>query len=47
MELWEEQENTCERAVLVGLHANTFTKEEDASWESLDELEDLLETAGG
>lgn len=47
MELWEEQENTCERAVLVGLHANTFTKEEDASWESLDELEDLLKTAGG
>jgi GTP-binding protein HflX len=47
MDLWEEQEETCERAVLVGLHANNFTKEEDASWASLDELEDLLETAGG
>ena len=36
-----------DRAVLVGLHASVFTPEEDASWETLDELEALLETAGG
>ena len=35
------------RAVLVGLHASVFTAEEDATWETLDELEALLETAGG
>ncbi len=44
---WEEHQEEQERAVLVGLHANVFTAEEDASWSSLDELEDLLETAGG
>lgn len=43
----EEVSETRERAVLVGLHANNFTDEEDASWATLDELEDLLETAGG
>lgn len=36
-----------ERAVLIGLHANIFDAEQDATWETLDELEDLLETAGG
>ena len=36
-----------ERAVLVGLHASVFKEDEDASWETLDELEALLETAGG
>lgn len=47
MNPWQEEWQECERAVLVGLHASTFTEEQDASWESLDELEDLLETAGG
>ncbi len=46
MEEWME-EMEPERAVLVGLHASVFTAEEDASWETLDELEALLETAGG
>ncbi len=36
-----------ERAVLVGLNADCFTKEQTASDESLEELEALLETAGG
>lgn len=40
-------ERVIERAILVGLHAATFTAEEDASWDTLDELEALLETAGG
>jgi GTP-binding protein HflX len=38
---------TIERAVLVGLNADVFTKEETATEETLDELEALLETAGG
>ena len=46
MEDWME-EMEPDRAVLVGLHASVFTAEEDASWETLDELEALLETAGG
>lgn len=46
MEEWME-EMEPERAVLVGLHASVFKDEEDASWETLDELEALLETAGG
>ncbi len=46
MEEWVE-EMEPDRAVLVGLHASVFTAEEDASWETLDELEALLETAGG
>lgn len=37
----------CERAVLVGLNADCFTKEQTATDETLEELEDLLETAGG
>jgi len=36
-----------ERAVLVGLNADSFRKEETATDETLDELEALLETAGG
>ncbi|MGM9660268.1 MAG: GTPase HflX [Faecousia sp.] len=36
-----------ERAVLVGLNADCFTDEQTATAESLEELEDLLETAGG
>ena len=41
------QEHTIERAVLVGLNADCFSKEETASEASLEELEALLETAGG
>ena len=40
-------EQTQERAVLVGLNADCFTKEQIATDETLDELEALLETAGG
>ena len=40
-------ENQTERAVLVGLNADTFTKEQTATDETLEELEALLETAGG
>ena len=36
-----------ERAVLVGLNADCFTKEQTATDEPLEELEALLETAGG
>ncbi len=36
-----------ERAVLVGLNADCFTEEQTATEESLEELDDLLETAGG
>ncbi|MBQ1410736.1 MAG: GTPase HflX [Oscillospiraceae bacterium] len=40
-------ENTIERAVLCGLCADCFKKEEQATEQTLDELEALLETAGG
>ncbi len=40
-------ETTQERAVLVGLNADCFTKEQTASDATLEELEALLETAGG
>ena len=40
-------ENKIERAVLCGLCADCFKKEEQATERSLDELEALLETAGG
>ncbi len=40
-------ETAQERAVLVGLNAACFTKEKTATDESLEELEALLETAGG
>ncbi len=36
-----------ERAVLVGLNADCFSKEQTATDETLEELEALLETAGG
>ena len=37
----------CEKAVLVGLSCDLFTKEETATQATLDELEALLQTAGG
>ena len=46
MELNSEQ-NVQERAILVGLNADCFTKEQTATDETLEELEALLETAGG
>ena len=41
------EEHVQERAVLVGLNADVFTKEQTATDETLEELEALLETAGG
>lgn len=38
---------TIEKAVLVGLNADCFKPEETATYATLDELEALLETAGG
>ncbi len=46
MEL-NEKTKTQDRAVLVGLNADCFTKEQTATDETLKELEALLETAGG
>lgn len=43
----ELQEIKQERAVLVGLNADCFTNEQIATDETLEELEALLETAGG
>ena len=43
----ELNQNTQERAILVGLNADCFTKEQTATDETLEELEALLETAGG
>ena len=40
-------EHIMERAVLVGLNADCFTKAQTATDETLEELEALLETAGG
>ena len=40
-------EEKQERAVLVGLNADCFRKEQTATEETLEELEALLETAGG
>ena len=40
-------ETRQERAVLVGLNADCFKKEQTATDETLEELEALLETAGG
>ena len=37
----------CERAVLVGLNADCFRADQTTTYETLDELEALLETAGG
>ena len=41
------EKKTVERAVLVGLNADCFTQSQTATEESLEELEALLETAGG
>ena len=41
------EKNTVERAVLVGLNADCFTAAQTATDETLEELEALLETAGG
>ena len=41
------QKNVIENAVLVGLNSDVFSKEETATEQTLDELEALLETAGG
>ena len=41
------EKNTVERAVLVGLNADCFTQAQTATDETLEELEALLETAGG
>ena len=43
----ELNQKTIDRAVLVGLNADCFTKEEAATETTLDELEALLNTAGG
>ena len=40
-------EKVMERAVLVGLNADCFTREQTATDETIEELEALLETAGG
>ncbi len=45
MEILEKA--VMERAVLCGLNAGIFTREENATEATLDELEALLETAGG
>ena len=41
------EKNTPERAVLVGLNADCFRADQTATDETLEELEALLETAGG
>ena len=41
------EKHAIERAVLVGLNADCFTQAETATDETLEELEALLETAGG
>ena len=41
------EKQSQERAVLVGLNADTFKQEQTATDETLEELEALLETAGG
>ncbi len=41
------EKHVQERAVLVGLNADCFTKEQTATDETLEELDALLETAGG
>ena len=38
------EQHIAERAVLVGLNAQVFTKEQTATEETLEELEALLET---
>ena len=41
------EEHKAERAILVGLNADSFTTQQTATDETLEELEALLETAGG
>ena len=41
------EQHVQERAVLVGLNADSFRKDQTATDETLEELEALLETAGG
>lgn len=41
------EQTLCEKAVLVGLNTDLFTKEEAATARTMDELEALLQTAGG
>ena len=43
----KSEQTVIEKAVLVGLNAEVFSKEETATDATLDELEALLETAGG
>lgn len=43
----EEKKIIIDRAILVGLNADCFTPEETSDEKTLDELEALLETAGG
>ncbi|MEG1747326.1 MAG: GTPase HflX, partial [Oscillospiraceae bacterium] len=43
----QSTEKPINRAILVGLNANSLTYEENATEESLEELAALLETAGG
>ncbi len=42
-----QEKKTINRAVLVGLNAHCLTREENADEASMEELADLLETAGG
>jgi len=42
-----EEKIIIEKAILVGLNADVFTAEETATEQTMDELEALLETAGG
>ena len=44
---FETENKKQERAVLVGLNADCFAKEQTATDETMEELEALLETAGG
>ena len=41
------EKKQIEKAVLVGLSSGIFSREENATETTLDELEALLETAGG
>ena len=43
----EKSKSDINQAVLVGLHANSLPREENATEETMAELEALLETAGG
>ena len=43
----EKQKLAPEKTILAGLNTKLFSEEENATEESLQELEALLETAGG